>query len=249
SLRLAQKATHDYVPMHGDSTTRVGVFATDPGIRVLQRYTTDWTMVRQAVTQVVPSGTSVEEEKVERTDELMARRRELAGETQSAAAGVVAGVGAALARNASELGERENELRMIQTELNMIRSFDDSDREHRGYDTSLALLAVVQSLSYFPGRKTIVFFSEGLPVSPVLSARLDYVIDAANRANVTAYAVDAKGLRAKSTLANTRKAMEAFGEDRLSQVATGTDRTEQPLTMAFERVEDTLKLDSRTGLA
>src|SRR5207245_5359673 len=57
------------------------------------------------------------------------------------------------------------------------------------------------------------------------------------------------GLRAKSTLANMLKAMEAFGEDRLSQVASGTDRTEQPLTLAFERVEDTLKLDSRTGLA
>ena len=86
-----------------------------------------------------------------------------------------------------EVGERL----LIQTELNMIRSFDNLDREHRGYDTSLALLAVVQSLSYYPGRKTIVFFSEGLPVSPVLSAGLEHVIEAANRANVTAYAVDA----------------------------------------------------------
>ncbi|PYR53909.1 MAG: hypothetical protein DMF91_27680, partial [Acidobacteria bacterium] len=111
SLRLAQKATLDYVPMHGESSARVGVFATDPGIRVLQRYTTDWALVRQAVAHVVPSGTSVEEEKAERTDELMTRRRELQGETQSAAAGAVAGIGAALARNASELGERENELR------------------------------------------------------------------------------------------------------------------------------------------
>ena len=46
-----------------------------------------------------------------------------------------------------------------------------------------------------PGRKTIVFFSEGLPVSPALSAQLDAVIDAANRANVTTYAIDAHGLR------------------------------------------------------
>ncbi len=249
SLRLAQRATLDYVPMSGESSARVGVFATDPGIRVLQRYTTDRELVRRAVARVTPSGTSVEEEKADRNDELIARRRELEGQTQSAVAGVVTGTGSAVASNASVLGERENERLMIQTELNMIRSFDSFDREHRGYDTSLALLAIVQSLSYFPGRKTIVFFSEGLPVSPVLSARLDSVIEAANRANVTAYAVDAKGLRAKSTLANMRKEMEAFGEDRLSQVATGSDRTEQPLTMAFERVEDTLRLDSRTGLA
>jgi VWFA-related protein len=249
SLRLAQKATLDYVPLNGESSIRVGVFATDPGVRVVQAYTTERALVRRAVARLVPSGTTAEEEKTERNDELMGRRRQLQGETQSAAAGVVAGTGAALARNASELGGRETELALIQTELNMIRSFDNLDRDHRGYDTALALLSVVQSLSVLPGRKTIVFFSEGLPVSPALSARLDYVIDVANRANVTAYAVDANGLRTRSALTNTRKEIDAFGEERMAQTATGTNKTEQPLTMAFERVEDTLKLDSRSGLA
>ena len=96
-----------------------------------------------------------------------------------------------------------------------------------------------------------MFFSEGLPVSPALSAQLDAVIDAANRANVTAYAVDANGLRAKSTLTNAAEGDGRFVEDRLSQVASGRDRTEQPLTMAFERVEDTLqaRLAHRPGAA
>jgi hypothetical protein len=107
----------------------------------------------------------------------------------------------------------------------------------------------VRSLSEYPGRKTIVFFSEGLPVSPALSAKLDGVIDAANRSNVTVYAVDAKGLRAKSGLERARKELDAFAEDRRSQVSTGVDRTEQPLMMAMEQVEATLGLDSRTGLA
>jgi hypothetical protein len=123
------------------------------------------------------------------------------------------------------------------------------DREHRGYDTALALLSVVQSMAYLPGRKTIVFFSEGLPVTPALAARLDLVIDAANRANVTTYTVDANGLRAKSTLANLRKEMDTFAEERRFQNDTGVTRTDGPLTMAFERVEDTLRIDSRTGLA
>src|SRR3954471_1271969 len=249
SLRLAQKATLDYVPLNGESDIRVGVFATDPGIRILQPYTTDRALVRKAVAHLGPSGTTMEEQKAERTDELMSRRRELAGQTEAAAAGVGQGTGAALLRNASELGQRETELALIQTEINMIRSFDNLDRDHRGYDTALALLSVIQSLSVLPGRKTIVFFSEGLPVSPALSARLDYVIDIANRANVTAYAVDANGLRTRSALTNTRKEIDAFGEERMAQTATGTNKTEQPLTMAFERVQDTLKLDSRTGLA
>jgi VWFA-related protein len=249
SLRLAQRATLDYVPMTGESGVRVGVFATDPGIRVVQRFTTDRALVRRAVERVMPSATAAEEQKAERSDELIERRRGLEGEAASGAASVLGMGGATMAAASSEIGERETELQLIQTELNMLRSFDNLDRAHKGYDTASALLAVVQSLSYLPGRKTIVFFSEGLPVSPSLAARLDYVIDVANRANVTAYAVDAKGLRAKSTLTNARKEMETFAEERLNQVTTGTDRTNQPLTMAFERVEDTLRLDSRSGLA
>jgi VWFA-related protein len=249
SLRLAQTAALAYIPLSGESTSRVAVFATEPGIRVVQPYTTDHALVRQAVGRVLPSGTSAEEQKAERAEDLMTRRRELRGQSDAMVAGSGGSGGAALAGSAAALGERENELRLIQTELNMIRSFDSVDREQKGYGTSLALLTVVRSLAEYPGRKTIVFFSEGLPVSPALSARLDRVIDAANRANVTAYAVDASGLRAKSTLTNMRKEMETFAEERMIQVASGSDRTEQPLTMAFERVEDTLKLDSRTGLA
>jgi VWFA-related protein len=249
TLRLAQKATLDYVPMSGDSGVRVGVFATEPGMRVVQGYTTDRARVRQAVASVQPTGMSLEEQKVERSDELTTRRRQLQEETAAASAGVVSGTGAALARNASELGERENELRMVQTELNMLRSFDNLDRSTKGYDTSQSLMTVVRSLAEYPGRKTIVFFSEGLPVTPALTARLDSVIDAANRANVTAYAVDAKGLRARSNLETARKELTSFSEDRLTQVGDGQDRTDQPLSMAMERVEDTIKIDSRAGLA
>jgi VWFA-related protein len=249
SLRLAQKATLDYVPMSGESGVRVGVFATDPGVRMLQSYTTDRTLVRRAIQNVVPSGVTAEEQKEERNDDLIARRRDLQSENQSAAQGAASLSGAALARNSQEIGSRESELVMIQTELNMIRSFDNMERAHKGYDTSMALFAVIRTLSLFPGRKTIVFFSEGLPVSPNLSARFESLIDAANRANVTAYAVDANGLRAKSTLTTTRKEMETFAEERMAQVASGTNRSDQPLSMGFERVQDTLKLDSRGGLA
>ena len=86
-------------------------------------------------------------------------------------------------------------------------------------------------------------------MSPALSAKLDGVIDVANRANVTVYAVDAQGLRQKAGGAGWKKELEAFAEERQSQVSIGVDRTEQPLTMAMEQVEATLGLDSRTGLA
>ena len=249
SLRLAQRATREYVPMNGESAGRVGVFATDPGVRMVQGYTTDRSRVRRAVADIVPSGTTAEEQKGERAEELLARRRQMEDESATLARNAAGIGGADLARNGAQIGEREVERRLVQTELNMIRSFESMDRDHQGYDTSAALLTVVQSLSYLPGRKTIVFFSEGLPVSPVLSAKLDAVIEAANRAHVTTYAVDAKGLRTRSSSATLLKEMQGFVDERNSQLANGTDMTHQPLSMAFERVEDTFKLDSRTGLA
>jgi VWFA-related protein len=248
SLALAQKATLAYVPLSGDSPVRVGVFAGDAGVRILQFYTTDRTAVRHAVAQVLPVG-MIEEQKVERTDDLLKRRREIDTDNASATAGALAGGGASLAQNAAQMGERETERAMIQTELNMMRTFDNFDRAHKGYDTAGVLMSVIQSLSLYPGRKTIVFFSEGLPVTPSLTSKLDSVIDAANRANVTAYAVDAKGLRPTSSLLDARKEMTNFVEDRSLQTTTGSDRSDQPMTMAMERVQDTMQLDSRTGLA
>ena len=249
SLRLAQKATLEFVPLAGESSARVGVFATDPGVRMIQSYTNDRARIRQGVEQVMAAGSSTEEHKAERLDDLIDRRRELSGQLRTAEGSAVSSLGSSANRVASEIGVRETELQLLQTELNMIRSFDYLDRGHKGYDTSLALLSIIESLAYTPGRKTIIFFSEGLPVTPALSAKLDAVIDAANRANITTYAIDAKGLRSKSSLANVRKEMDAFAEERLGQVMTGTERTQQPLMMGLERVEDTLKLDSRTGLA
>jgi VWFA-related protein len=249
SLRLAQKATLAYVPMSGESSVKVGVFATDPGVRVIQRYTNDRALMRRAVERIAPSGTSAEDAKTERLDEIVERRRDLRSENAVAVAAAAGSTGAGLSRTASEIGQRESELRLIQTELNMIRAFDNLDRDHRGYDAILGLIAVIQTLADFPGRKTIVFFSEGLPAAPGLSARLDSVIDIANRANVTTYAVDARGLRTRSASTNPQKEINAFADERLNQISTGNDRTEQPLTMSFERVEDTMRLDSRTGLA
>ena len=105
-MGLAQRATLDYVPMAGDAEVRVGVFATDPGFRVILPYTSDRTVIRSAVAKVTPSGTASDEDQGERAEELQARRREL--ETQNATATSAAGgiSGAAMARNSSEIGAR-----------------------------------------------------------------------------------------------------------------------------------------------
>jgi VWFA-related protein len=246
ALALAQRATLQYVPVGGDAETSVAVFATDPGFRVLQGYTTDRAAVRNAVRKVLPAGTSAAERTADRRDQIIDRQQTLSAE-MTVSATTTAGAAAAQAGN--EIGAREQELQLLKLERSMIESFDSMDRDHRGYGTTASLTAVVRTLVERPGRKSIVFFSEGLPVSPVLAARLDGLIEMANRANVTVYAIDARGLRTESSLEEARKEMEAFGQERLAQLASGSTAVDRPMMRDFERVEDTVRLDTRVGLA
>jgi VWFA-related protein len=183
SLGLAQKATLEYVPMSGDSDVRVGVFATEPSVRVVQSYTTDRSAVRRAVSQIMPAGTSAAQQKAERRDEVMdsPSRSSRWSSCRSPRRQPPHHGGKRTVR----CGLTEAELRMLEMERTQIDGFDQLDREHKGYDTTLALYGR-HSIARRNARPQVDrVLLEGLPVSPVLSARFDDLIDAANRSNVT----------------------------------------------------------------
>ena len=74
-----------------------------------------------------------------------------------------------------------------------------------------------------------MLFSEGLPASPALEANLQAVVEAANRANITVYAIDASGLRVISGTHETRVEIEEATKERLRQLAAPNDYTEEPI--------------------
>ena len=85
----------------------------------------------------------------------------------------------------------------------MAETFQSLERDEQGYATANALMAVVSAMKAIPGRKSVVFFTEGLSIPPNVKARFESVIDAANRANVSIYPMDAAGLRTLSTTKET----------------------------------------------
>ena len=165
----------------------------------LQVYTDDPALVRNAVRRVMPTGHRAEGAAAPKRC-----RRCASGATLLERAGQIAGSQAsqpaapASAAARRGIGQIELERRLVQGQMRMLQAFDTLDRDQRGYVTTKALFAVLQSLVELPGRKTLIFFSEGLPASPALQAHLQSVVEAANRANITVYAIDASGLRAVS---------------------------------------------------
>jgi hypothetical protein len=130
----------------------------------------------------------------------------------------------------------------------MLQNLEGLERDQQGYATTNGLLAVVNSMRLIPGRKTVVFFSEGLALPPNVQAHFRAVISEANRANVSVYAMDAAGLRALSTQEETRREMLAAAREQARQRGSGRDFTGGAMSKQLERNEDLLRLNPHSGL-
>jgi VWFA-related protein len=139
--------------------------------------------------------------------------------------------------------------RFIRIYANMERSFGELMRDRNGHIESAALTALVTGLGGLPGRKTVVLFSEGITIPPAAEATFRAVVDSANRANVSFYAVDAKGLKVHSDQRATARGIQEFAglgeEDGLGEQREDLTGAK---TLELERNEFLLRKDPAASL-
>ncbi|HTV01665.1 MAG TPA: VWA domain-containing protein [Luteitalea sp.] len=245
SRTMAQRAALAAIPRNGTLPDHTAVFAIDLRVNQVQGFTRDASAVRGALQQIEGLSASQFQKRDRRIVELQERRTQMAPQLASTVQQQrqVPTQGGLLG-----IGSLEVELAQNRMESRMLEMFDTLEREQQGYGTTNALLSVVASLQELPGRKTIVFFSEGLAVPPAAQFAFRSVVDTANRANVTIYSVDASGLRAESSIADVRREMTAAATDRITQIETGALPVGGSMLRVLERNEDLLRMDPHTGL-
>jgi VWFA-related protein len=170
-----------------------------------------------------------------------------AGSGQSGAEATAAAGGPGAGAAGAAIGGAAGDAQFAAMQERMLETFDALERDQRGYSTANALMAVVSSMRNVPGRKAIVFFSEGLSIPPDVTERFIAVVAAANRANVSIYSVDAAGLRTESTSKDTYTEQMAAARRTLSRNPT-VDQTGEPMMAGLERNENNLRLDPHSGL-
>ncbi|GAB4234819.1 MAG: hypothetical protein Kow00109_07900 [Acidobacteriota bacterium] len=121
----------------------------------------------------------------------------------------------------------------------MVQTLEILEATQQGYGLTDGLLAIVRSLEVLPGRKSVLFFSEGIPLPEAVLARFRSVIQWANLANVACYTVDAAGLRVESTGAASLR--------ELQRLARGGGSS-GPMLRNLERNEELLRADPHVGL-
>lgn len=247
----AQKAATSYLNRGHVEGDLVGVFAIDLALRTIQPFTTEPTLIRagleRAASQANTAFGNNREQTRDLVDSVTAGQSAADGATSSAPTGPGAAQSGSAIGAAASAGALAQAVGQIQ--VGMLRTFEALERDQQGYASTNGLMAVVNGLKNLPGRKTVVFFSEGLAIPPNVQAQFQSVIHSANKASVSVYAMDAGGLRAASMSEETRKEMLQAAQRRLRQIESGRDDSADGImSRNLERNEDLLNLNPESGL-
>jgi VWFA-related protein len=224
----------------------MAVFGIDAALLPYQNFTRDKSLIRKAIDEFADRSTSqygsVREALSGGTGDPAQQQQvsdALAGAEAAAAGGDPSAIGA--------VGALAAQQQFSNMQNSMTQTFEALERDQAGYATSNALMAVVNGMRAIPGRKSIVFFSEGLAIPANVQEQFRSVIDAANRSNVSIYPMDAMGLRAESDISKVRDEMLATAKSNLNRNPT-RDVTGTAMSAAMERNEDLLRMDPHAGL-
>ncbi len=209
----------------------VGVFGTAISLNIFQQYTNNSQLIKAGIDR---AGLQTGGEYAPAREQMRKDRLELRD----------------LTAQMPTTGAPDNPLRMaeLKAEIQMLETFDDFESDRQGFATTDGLLALVDSLKNVEGRKSVVFFSEGITIPPAVQAHFQAVIGSANRAGVAIYTIDAAGLRTESAVAETHKEIDTRAAARLSEVGTSVEGSGGAMTKELERNERILTLNPESGL-
>jgi len=240
--KLAVHAAEEYFGSREEAPGYVGIFGIDLSLTPYAPFTRSVRVLRQGLDRM-SSRASASFNSPEPAQQKASLDQQATAASQAvAAAGAGAGPGTSQA-----MGTGAGDAILAQMQSNMIQDFQLMERDQQGYATTNGLFAIVSAMRRLPGRKSLVLFSEGISIPPAVQRLFFGVIDAANRANVSIYAMDAAGLRAESEQAKIRDVVNRAAGAGTGVLGSGVNG-DAPLTRALENNEDVLRQDPHNGL-
>ena len=239
---FAQNAALELLKIENRPDLFFSVFSIGNRLQLLQQFTTDRPAVAAAVERACsvldPRGVVPGAEATDRaTAAANAATERAQAANEAALAGGGAGAGAAAGLAAVEAGMANMELRAVE----MAQSLE---RSQRGNSSLFGLFALARQQQRLAGRKAIVYFSEGLEVPNQLEPLYRSVVSESNRANLSVYSIDARGLLTtsdnESAKRDLRKSMETVRRQVQSRGGRAVTRED---VLAAEVAEDAITLN------
>lgn len=239
--RLARQAANELVKADLAANVYVAVFTTDLKLNVVLPFSNDHVKLKAAIERATGGGMT-------NYADAGAGLREAAGSTAGSE-------GASAAAAAGSQGSGVDGGAMAQEQMgrmvtDMLDFADSSAREQQGRSSIFGLWGIVREQGRLPGRKTVVYFSEGIVVPYSLLFQFRNMMSAANRANVSIYPVDARGLQTNGDSQASRdilarNAAISIRNNRSTETGSAVTRTDD---VQFERALDSIHSNGQLNL-
>jgi VWFA-related protein len=242
---VAIHAAKSYLGDKKETANYMGVFGIDLSLKPYTPFTRNAEQLRKAIDDIANRASvnfGVDKDRLQQVQQ--------AGDTAQTSTDQATGAGGGSGgpANPTNVGASAATAQLAQMEERMLKGFDALERDEAGYSEVNALYAMIGAMRALPGRKSILLFSEGVAIPPAVHRLFLGVIDAANRANVSIYTMDAAGLRAESEQGKIRDEVNKAGGRTLNAGSNRDSKANEPLTKELEKNEDVLRQDPHTGL-
>lgn len=240
---MARRAALRFVDGERPSTQWVAVFVLEQRLRLAQPFTQDREALRRAIERAMGASG-------EARDRLAAGQADSEGAARSADAAVGATATGPPTMSGSAIGAAVSESRVAEVISRMERMVESADLQQRGQSTLFPLMALMKAHGSLAGRKALLFFSEGLQIPPNLEEAYRSTISEANRANVSIYTIDARGLDTGRALDQSRQMLDRSGRNSQAQQAFGSSQRPVSLddVMNSETAEGALHADTQNAM-
>lgn len=221
NFKQVREGTIKYIRERIADTDTVAVFGIANDLQLFQSFTQDKTKLIAAVERAAtraPSNLNLERGQLAEATAQMRAEQTTLGDVSAPSAPTGAG-GAAAAAAQGSAAARAMIINRILQQFTLLRAQLTTQQAR---PVLAALAAICAAQRGFPGKKTIVLFSQGFITSSTLDWQAQSVIDLANRANVSIYIIDSAGLRTSGPLSTSP--VPASPLDSVSGLADKEDR-------------------------
>jgi VWFA-related protein len=241
--RRAEKAARDFVERGMDARTQAAVFVLGTRLGLAEGFTADKDALVKAVA-LATSGADLKDRSLTKAALQASRDARAAAGRHDAEAPPAVEDAATPSRQLVTAGD-PFEVKIRESMASALRMSDSLQRQMEGQWSLYPLLAIVKAQAPLAGRKTLVFFSPGVQAPPSLDDVFRTVVSEANRANVSVYAVDTRGLSSQSDIQASAAALRDAATTSMNQQMKDPG---EATTMAEMNIMDTAETSLRLNL-
>jgi VWFA-related protein len=239
--RFARQAAQDLLRAQPPQNVFYAVMAIDQKLSVLQQFTADTALLRKAADRATSGLYAEFPNDSERIKTQLQQQIGTPPDGRSTADQI---------QEKADASPRDpSQALMAQAMLNILQFNQTMESTEAARISLYSLLSMVRGQATLPGRKTILYFTEGLRVPTSLDTVKDAVINTANRANVSFYAIDSRGLRTSADNASVLSELQgAASSSKQTATDTGGQAVKRDQVTSADNAEESMRANVQTEL-